>query len=234
MLLGLVWYMWLRLLRDPFMPPGTSLLCSSREILLKTKQARKTGAPKLVFAALVTMGLTSFAFSSALIGTPEPEPYLVFAENLLGLLAVMLSSCWFGDTVLFVAILGSYCCRKGRGSPFPPKKQWARWRGWGTWALCLGFGIHAMHGGYREPSVNEIQVTVARLPPCLDKFRLVVASDVHVGPLVGKSLVEQLVAQVRGSTLGESTVEEMTVEELTVGGSTVGESAGESAGETRW
>lgn len=67
------------------------------------------------------------------------------------------------------------------------------------WALLIGFVLSgiALVQGLRPPVVRQHEVRLPGLPPELDGATLVAMSDLHVGPLRGKSWLEGRVAQVR-------------------------------------
>jgi predicted MPP superfamily phosphohydrolase len=48
----------------------------------------------------------------------------------------------------------------------------------------------------RTPAVRRVEVTLARLPAAMNGFRLVQLTDLHIGPLLGRSWLEQVVERV--------------------------------------
>jgi hypothetical protein len=185
----LIWYAWARMVRDPLMLSNASCCCSSKDF--SGRDYWRVTSIKYLFMCLMSMALTSVAIEGALIGT-EPNTYLVFSENLLGIIGVLLSSCWFADIFLFCSIVVSFFARK----KFPPKKAWAKLRFVVTILLCFTLSIISIIEGYKTPSVSEFNLPLANLPACLDGFRLVMSSDVHVGPMVGRSFVQSHVQQL--------------------------------------
>jgi predicted MPP superfamily phosphohydrolase len=117
---------------------------------------------------------------------------VTFAYNLLGLFAVFLSMLWMCEAVLFVAIV-AFCALE---KPFPARKTWARAK-LGV-ALCLSVivGALSIDTAYNSPVVNSLALPISSLPSCLDGFTIAMVSDVHVGPMVGKTEASRLVAQV--------------------------------------
>jgi predicted MPP superfamily phosphohydrolase len=62
----------------------------------------------------------------------------------------------------------------------------------GLMGLLGGFGYY---GAKRRPPVVEVDVAIPNLPEALNGFRIVQISDIHVGPTLGRSFVEHVVAQ---------------------------------------
>ena len=54
----------------------------------------------------------------------------------------------------------------------------------------------ALRAGLRLPRVRRTEIVLARWPSQLDGFRIAQISDVHIGPLLGRSFAERLVARV--------------------------------------
>jgi hypothetical protein len=67
-----------------------------------------------------------------------------------------------------------------------------------------GLGGVALAQGLRPPRLREVEVRLDRLPRELDGFRIVQITDLHVGPTIGRPMVEDLV--VRCNALGADLV----------------------------
>lgn len=64
------------------------------------------------------------------------------------------------------------------------------------WGVVAGGGLTAGYGGWRAftpPEVTELSLKVPRLPKSLDGITLVQLTDIHVGPLIGRRFIDQLV-----------------------------------------
>ncbi|HWV38710.1 MAG TPA: metallophosphoesterase [Vulgatibacter sp.] len=62
--------------------------------------------------------------------------------------------------------------------------------------LATGTGIVALRGGLGEVDVKEVPVKLERLPRELSGYTLVQLTDVHIGPLIGRRFVDQVVDKV--------------------------------------
>lgn len=54
-----------------------------------------------------------------------------------------------------------------------------------------GMAIAQALGGFR---LEKLEITLEKLPPAFDGFRIVQMTDIHVGPTIGKNFVERIVA----------------------------------------
>lgn len=59
----------------------------------------------------------------------------------------------------------------------------------------VGYGTTQALGG---PVVKRVPITLDKLDPALDGFRIAVVSDIHLGPLLGRAHTERIVATVNG------------------------------------
>jgi predicted MPP superfamily phosphohydrolase len=75
-----------------------------------------------------------------------------------------------------------------------------RWGGWAVPAAAvatLGSLVLGLVTALRPAAVRRVEVPIPDLPEGLDGFRIVQISDLHLGPLVRRSLVDRLPATVR-------------------------------------
>lgn len=63
-------------------------------------------------------------------------------------------------------------------------------------ALATGTGVVALRGGLGEVDVKEVPVKLERLPKELSGYTLVQLTDVHIGPLIGRRFIDQVVDKV--------------------------------------
>jgi predicted MPP superfamily phosphohydrolase len=72
----------------------------------------------------------------------------------------------------------------------------ARGRALAAGALVLLAGGIALRAGLRIPRVKRVEIALAKWPRALDGFRIAQISDIHIGPILGRSFAERLVARV--------------------------------------
>jgi len=145
----------------------------------------------------------------AAIGLGLLLPIGLFASRLLPRAAASLlawvSYLWFGvAVVLFFLLLGTEILRGAVfavslfGAPASPERRVFLSRaiaaGVGVLGVVVsGVGFAAAIG---PVSVETIPVRLRRFPKALDGFRIVQISDLHIGPTLGKSWLEDVVARV--------------------------------------
>lgn len=112
---------------------------------------------------------------------------------------------WFGvAVVLFFLLVGSEVVRGAvhaaslfHGGVSPERRQFlSRAIAAGVGALGVlvsGVGFAAAVG---PVSIEKVAVRLRRFPKALDGFRIVQVSDLHIGPTLGKSWLEDVVARV--------------------------------------
>jgi uncharacterized protein len=112
---------------------------------------------------------------------------------------------WFGvAVVLFFLLLGSevvrgavYAASAFSGGMSPERRQFlARAIAAGVGVLGVvvsGVGIASAVG---PVAIEKIPVRLRRFPKALDGFRIVQISDLHIGPTLGKTWLEDVVARV--------------------------------------
>jgi uncharacterized protein len=64
-----------------------------------------------------------------------------------------------------------------------------------TAAGVVGYGVRTALG---PPTVNRVQIPLAKLPRAMDGFRIAQVADIHLGPLAGKAHCERIVAVING------------------------------------
>ncbi len=100
------------------------------------------------------------------------------------------------DLVLVVGgFLGEDLARLS-AEAFEPGSPASRWRAalvLGTGCLLAGAGLR---GGLSAPASKQVEIWIERLPAALDGFRIVQISDIHIGPIRGRSFARYLVNRV--------------------------------------
>lgn len=170
------WYIWSRLVRDPawgspWTAIGTAVLILLGLYLplatwLSRALPREWSTP-LSAMAFTWMGL-GFLFTVAFVAT-----------DLVKWLGVGLSSLLAGASQ----------------APVDPVRRelLARGAAGAASALAVGTGAVALRSGLADVEVKEVPVRLERLPSQLSGYTIVQLTDVHVGPLIGKGFIDQIV-----------------------------------------
>ncbi|APR99716.1 hypothetical protein BCY86_02785 [Pajaroellobacter abortibovis] len=74
----------------------------------------------------------------------------------------------------------------------------SRLLGVASFSIALGLSGVALSNGLRSVQVKRVRVTLSELSSRLSGDRIVQLSGIHVGLLIGKDFVEQLIDQVNG------------------------------------
>lgn len=163
-------YIWLRLLHDPELP---RLIEIAGSIAL--------------FGLCVSV---PFGLAAARSGQPWTLPL------------VWVSSVWFGLlSILVVVIAGADALRVlARLVGATPLIASARSFAVIVASLTAMLGAVALWEGLRRVAVRELDVQLERLPRALDGLTIVQLSDLHIGPIIGRTFIERIVAQVNATT----------------------------------
>ncbi len=114
------------------------------------------------------------------------------AYGWMGLLALMVSILLVLDGVRLIERLWR------RETPADPARRLALARGAAAVTMVAGgsAGAVGVRGALQAPELVEVEVPVKGLPPALVGFRVAQISDLHVGPTIGRSFVEEVVQRV--------------------------------------
>jgi predicted MPP superfamily phosphohydrolase len=145
-------------------------------------------------AALVILGLCLVAqpFAERLIRPPlarlvswPASLWMGFAFLLLNLLAASDLLLWLGGGVARAAA--------GRSELVDSTASIRA-----TFVVAIAFvaGGFALRSGLREPAFVRQEIALDRWPESLDGFRIVQLSDLHIGPILGRSFAQTLVSRV--------------------------------------
>ena len=166
------YYLWARLIRDTGVSP-------TRRAMIGILAALAVGFP----AAVIMARLVSPAWSTWWI-TPV---YL-----------------WIGISTLLVLsvaavdlVRGGYSLAAFGLEGLDPDRRRALARLAAAVALTIGLGASgwaALEG--RRVRVKRVEVPLKKLPKALDGLSIVLLSDIHVGPVIGRAFVERVVAMV--------------------------------------
>jgi predicted MPP superfamily phosphohydrolase len=175
---GMHYYVWARLVRDPHLPPLVARI-----------------ATVFIVGLGLAMPLTLIASRFFRGASPRLAIWIVFV--------------WMGVCFLFVAFLGladagrlvATLVQRLRGpSPVDPAKRLflARTLAVGVGGVVAGLSAVGLRSALGAVQIKELEVRLRGLPPELAGFKLVQISDVHVGPLLHKEWVAQVVDSIRG------------------------------------
>jgi predicted MPP superfamily phosphohydrolase len=176
LLVGMHYYVWARLVRDPQLPAGTARLVTS---LLATMA--------LVLPATLILSRTR--------GAPRPLVWIAFLwMGVVFLLSVFLGLADAGRAVAWVA-------RKLAlpDAPADPARRvlLSRALAVGVGSVVAGLSAVGVRSALSGLRIKDVPVRIPNLPPALAGLRLVQISDVHIGPLLQKEWVEGVVERVR-------------------------------------
>ena len=86
-------------------------------------------------------------------------------------------------------------------APGAPSRRLFVARAVGGAAAVAGLGVtgYGAYGVLRGPRVKRVTVPLARLPRSAHGFRIAVVSDIHLGPILGRSHTQRIVDAVNGT-----------------------------------
>lgn len=173
LLAGIHYYLWVRLIRDPRWTPawsragGTLLALLAMSVPISLILGRGAGDLRrgLVWTGYVWLGVMFL------------------------LLMVIVST----DLLRLVVALGR---RLAAAQPVDAQRRalLARTTAAVSGILVAGLAATALRSVRKPVEVRKVRVRLARLPPQQDGFRIVQLTDIHVGPTIGRSFVEEIVA----------------------------------------
>jgi uncharacterized protein len=168
---GIHYYLWARLVRDPHLP---------------------TPWPGLLTTALVL--LAAGMPLAMMLGRKVPSAGRVLAWPTfiwMGLMFLLLVSLLGADLLRLVAWLA----RRAGDAPADQGRRTmvARLAAGAATVLSGGLAALAFRSAQGPIAIKRVEIALARLPKALDGLRIVQMSDIHVGSTIGKAFVEDLV-----------------------------------------
>jgi predicted MPP superfamily phosphohydrolase len=175
-----------------------TLVVGGGHLYLYRRLFRDTAAPRrlkqLGAGVLILLGLSLF-FARVVA---------VRLHNPLGDALAFFAWCWMGVALyLGLALLGSRVLlrlsiwRRSHGGAAPLSAQrrvfLARAAVGGAAAVAAGVSSYGVWRAFRPPDIREVAVKLPGLPRTLDGFRIVQLTDVHVGDVLGRPFLEELV-----------------------------------------
>lgn len=170
---GMHYYVWARFLRDPALPRGL---------------ARLGTAGLVALAMLLLVGLFTARIGPRWLTTP----------------VLWIGYVWLGLAFLLVVLLGvadlglflrSRIVRSDTPEDPARRQVVARGVAGAVGLLGLALGGSALASGLGPAVLRRVRVPLAKWPKALQGYRIVHITDVHVGPTIGRALMEDLVSR---------------------------------------
>ena len=84
--------------------------------------------------------------------------------------------------------------RAGAAPVSPERRRFlARAAVGGAGVIAAGFGAYGVRRAFAPPTIDEVPIRVPRLPRAFDGLRIVQVSDVHIGDVLGRPFLEDMV-----------------------------------------
>ncbi len=155
-----------------------------------------TGGARIAVKSLIIAGGISIMAGMTLMRGPRwvSTPTSWFAFVWMGIMFFLFVALLFGDAtklVLFVA-------DKVRSAPPDPERRAFIARAIAASAGVFAFGMSSagLGSALSKVAVKRVDVSLAKLPASARGYRIVQLTDVHVGPMIGKGFIDDIVARV--------------------------------------
>ncbi|MFD4727571.1 metallophosphoesterase [Streptomyces seoulensis] len=211
---GLHWYVWCRLVRDTTRPRGAArragsvLFVAAPVLMIAALVAERSGAPFWLQRALAWPGFLWMALALyLLLATLATEPVRVWAGRR-------------ARRATREAVLAGVPVLSPPAEPPAPADDPAepapqasalaasalsrrvfvsRVAGGTAAAVALGTTGWGTYGVLRGPRVKRLTVPLAKLPRSAHGFRIAVVSDIHLGPVLGRSFARTVVDTINST-----------------------------------
>lgn len=144
-----------------------------------------------VLFAFLTSVITS-AQGSIVLGMifcgVEPHWISLVSYTSLGLFIILTTTTAIFDVATW--ILSVLNMRSGL---ITSRTQYTRPRIMAIFIVSNALAVLALYNGHKDPVVREVTIPLRNLPPELNGFTIVHLPDLHVGPTVGKTMLERAV-----------------------------------------
>ncbi len=170
---GLHYYFWIRLVRD------TQLSGIGRYLAT-------AGVVGLVVLVVATVSVGRMV---PRLGRVLAWPGFVWMGMMFMLLMVLASL----DVVRLVALLASRLAAPAHAVDPARRTFIARALAGSALAALGGLAGAAVRATLKDVAVKRVEITLDRLPPALDGFKIVQLCDLHIGGILGRDFVEQVV-----------------------------------------
>jgi predicted MPP superfamily phosphohydrolase len=167
-------YVWLRLVKDPMLTPALERACGA-----------------LLIGLWVSIPASLLVARS---GKRWTLPLVWVSSIWLGVLSILV-------VVLALADVASRLLRAASSALLAaqPQMESARQLALLVVVVTAGLAVLALRSGLGRVSLREVGVPLARLPPELHGTTIVQLSDLHVGPIIGRTFIERIVAQANAA-----------------------------------
>lgn len=143
-----------------------------------------------LFLFLVSMKYQIYSILGGAFFAPQmPRELIIFLEAMYGSLLLLFFLLLFWD----IYLLGNWLLAKA-GFPIPKRLPTGLVKG-GLCVLALALGIFGVWQAIKVPSVRNVDMRIADLPPSLEGFSIAQLSDLHVGPLLKKDWLAEVVSK---------------------------------------
>ena len=150
--------------------------------------------PSFLNKALLTIVISVIGLSQSSIvlglifSGVEPHWISLLSYSSLGVLILLTTATVFSDLVTCTfGLLNSRSC------PSPSRAQYARSQIIAIVLVTALFTALALHNGLKEPLVKQVNIPIKNLPAEFHGFTIVHLPDLHVGPTIGKTMLEKVV-----------------------------------------
>jgi predicted MPP superfamily phosphohydrolase len=174
-MVGIHYYLWARLVRDPHLPPPWNVLATGALVLLAGS------LPLILF-----------------VGRQRPDLRRLLAwpaYTWMGVMFFLLVAALGADLVR----VGAWMLRRARFvaavDPVDPERRisLARIAAAAIAAVAGGMTLAALRSALGRVAVRNVKVRLRRLPRAQHGLRIVQLTDIHVGPTIGRSFIQEIV-----------------------------------------
>lgn len=118
----------------------------------------------------------------------EPHWISLSSYTCLGLLIILTTT-----TVIFDAATWMLSVLNIRSGSIASRTKYLRFQVMAIIIVSITLTVLALHNGLKEPVVKKVKIPLRNLPPELNGFTIVHLPDLHVGPTVGRTMLERAV-----------------------------------------
>lgn len=118
----------------------------------------------------------------------EPHWISLLSYSSLGLLILLTTTTVISDLSTWIFDVLSQ-----RPRSISSRTQYARFQISAILIMAITLAVVALQNGLREPLVKKIRIPLKNLPPEFNGFTIVQLPDLHVGPTVGRTMLEKVV-----------------------------------------
>lgn len=146
---------------------------------------------KWTFAALillVSLKYVIYEYAGGAFFAPElPRSFLLLMEVLYGTLFILFFMLLLKDIFMLFLLVGKYF---GKSWTLPFSLTSLKL---GCTVLAFALGSWGTWQSVRVPDVRTVELRLAKLPPTLDGFSIVQLTDTHIGPILKKEWLQEVV-----------------------------------------